>query len=160
MKIALPTLVLGAAALVGVAFTASAQTMDDYKLVSPEQIEWGPGPASIPPGAEAVTLYGDPTKEGLFALRIKAPKDYHIPPHTHPKPEVVTVVSGALRLGMGETPDRDKAQLLSAGSFFALSPGMAHYVYIDEEAVLQLNSIGPWALTYVNSKDDPRQGSQ
>ncbi|MGF1610987.1 MAG: cupin domain-containing protein [Kiloniellales bacterium] len=160
MKYALPTLVLGVAALMGVALVASAQTMDDAKIVSPEQIEWGPGPASIPAGAEAVTLFGDPTKEELFAIRIKAPKDYHIPPHTHPKPEVVTVVSGALRLGMGETADRDKAELLSAGSFFALSPGMAHYVYTDEETVLQLNSVGPWALTYVNPKDDPRQGSQ
>jgi hypothetical protein len=30
---------------------------------------------------------------GLFALRLKLPKGYHIPPHTHPKPEVVTILS-------------------------------------------------------------------
>ena len=27
----------------------------------------------------------------------------------------------------------------------------------DEETVLQLNSNGPWGLTYVNEKDDPRK---
>lgn len=31
-------------------------------------------------------LYGDPAKDGMFAFRLKVPKDYHIPPHTHPKP--------------------------------------------------------------------------
>ena len=30
---------------------------------------------------------------------------------------------------------------------------MQHYVYADEETVLQLNSNGPWGLTYVNQKD-------
>ena len=105
-------------------------------------------------------LYGDPGKEGLFALRLKLPKGYHIPPHTHPKPEVVTVVSGTFRLGMGETADQSKAKSLPSGSFFALSPGMAHFAYADEDAVVQLNSNGPWGITYVNPKDDPRQKSQ
>ncbi len=45
----------------------------------------------------------------------------------------------------------------AAGSFFVMSPGMQHYVYADEETVLQLNSNGPWGLTYVNEKDDPRK---
>jgi len=136
---------------------ATAQTMDEHKIVSPEAIEWAPGPASIPPGAEAAVLYGDPSKEGLFALRLKLPQGYHIAPHSHPKPEVVTVISGTLRLGMGETADEDEVEAVPAGSFFAMAPGMAHYVYTDEETVLQLNSTGPWSLTYVDPKDDPRQ---
>ena len=140
--------------------TASAQMMDEHKVVTPDAVEWAPGPASIPPGAEAAVLYGDPSKEGLFALRLKLPQGYHIAPHSHPKPEVVTVISGTFRLGMGETADQSKAEPLAAGSFFAMAPGMAHYVYTDEETVLQLNSTGPWALTYVNSKDDPRQKTQ
>ena len=58
---------------------------------------------------------------------------------------------------MGVTADQSKAQVLPAGSFFAMSPGMEHYVYADEETVLQLNSNGPWGLTYVNPNDDPRK---
>jgi quercetin dioxygenase-like cupin family protein len=140
--------------------TATAQGTDQHKIVSPTEIKWAPGPASIPPGAQAAVLYGDPSKEGLFALRLKLPKDYAIPPHTHPKPEVVTVVSGTFRLGMGEKPDRAKAQALPAGSFFALSPGMAHYAFADDDTVIQLNSMGPWGLTYVNPADDPRRKTQ
>ncbi|MGH6814482.1 MAG: cupin domain-containing protein, partial [Hyphomicrobiaceae bacterium] len=91
---------------------------------------------------------------------LRLPKGYRIPPHTHPKPEIVTVISGAMRLGMGETVDPGKAKSLPAGSFFALSPGMAHYAIFDEDTVIQLNSTGPWGLTYINPKDDPRQKSQ
>ena len=69
---------------------------------------------------------------------------------------MVTVISGTFRLGMGETADKAKAKALPAGSFFALSPGMAHFAYADEDTVIQLNSTGPWALNYVNPKDDPR----
>jgi quercetin dioxygenase-like cupin family protein len=134
--------------------------MDGHKVVSPQEIKWGPAPPSIPPGAQAATLYGDPSKDGLFALRLRLPKGYHIPPHTHPKPEVVTVLSGTFRLGMGKTADQAKAQALPTGSFFALSPGMEHYAYTDEDTVIQLNSTGPWGLTYVNPKDDPRQKTQ
>jgi hypothetical protein len=38
-----------------------------------------------------------------------------------------------------------------------MSPGMEHYVFADEDTVVQLNSNGPWGLTYVNPKDDPRK---
>ena len=36
----------------------------------------------------------------------------------------------------------------------------AHYAFADEDTVIQLNSTGPWALTYVNPTDDPRQQTQ
>jgi quercetin dioxygenase-like cupin family protein len=157
---ALHTLVIGVIGLVGAASTAPAQTMDGHKVVPAQEIKWGPAPPSIPPGAQATVLYGDPGKEGLFALRLKLPRGYHIPPHTHPKPEVVTVISGTFRLGMGKTADQSKGQPLPAGSFFALEPGMEHYAFADEDTVVQLNSTGPWGLTYVNPKDDPRQKSQ
>ena len=104
-------------------------------------------------------LYGDPSKEGLFALRLKLPKGYHIPPHTHPKPEIVTIISGEGRLGMGEKANEGQAKKLTSGSFMAMPPNMAHYVYVDEETVVQLNSTGPWELKYINPKDDPRQGT-
>jgi quercetin dioxygenase-like cupin family protein len=132
----------------------------DSKILAPEDVKWGPGPASISPGAQAAVLYGDPSKEGLFALRLKLPKGYRIAPHSHPKPEIVTVISGTFRLGMGEKADPSKAQALPAGSFFAMPPGMVHFASNDEETVIQLNSIGPWTLTYVNPKDDPRQKTQ
>jgi hypothetical protein len=74
----------------------------------------------------------DPSKKGVFAMRLKAAKGYHIPPHTHPKPEINTVISGS------------KAQQLPVGSFFALSRSMAHFIFFDEDTVVQINMSGPW----------------
>jgi hypothetical protein len=61
---------------------------------------------------------------------------------------------------MGEAADQSKARRLAAGSFFALPPDTAHYVFIDEETVIQISTVGPWGLTYINPKDDPRQKTQ
>jgi quercetin dioxygenase-like cupin family protein len=108
------SLLAGCTLLAAVPFAACAQTMD-HQLISPNDIKWGAAPPSLPAGAQAAVLYGDPGKEGLFAFRIKTPKDYTIAPHTHPKPEIVTVISGTVRSGMGTTADRAKAQVLPAG---------------------------------------------
>jgi quercetin dioxygenase-like cupin family protein len=145
-------LIAVACALMGV----PATTAQSDVIVNAQEIKWGPAPPSIPSGAQAAVLHGDPGKDGLFSLRLKLPRGYAIAPHTHPKPEIVTVISGTFRLGMGETADKSKGRALSAGGFFALSPGMAHFAFADEDTVIQLNSTGPWSLTYVNPKDDPR----
>jgi quercetin dioxygenase-like cupin family protein len=142
-------------ALVFQATAALAQ--DGHAIVQPDQIKWGPAPAALPSGAQMAVIYGDPTKEGLFAFRLKVPAGYKVPPHTHPVIEAVTVISGTFKLGMGETADEAKAQPLPAGSFFAFPPGTAHYVFIGEETVVQISTNGPWGITYVNPKDDPRQ---
>jgi quercetin dioxygenase-like cupin family protein len=151
------SLLISGTMLAALACGSPVRAADDHKVLTPDEIKWGPAPPSIPKGAQAAAIYGDPSKDELFALRLKLPKGYHIPPHTHPKPEVVTILSGTLRLGQGATADQSKAKPLPAGSFFAMTPGMQHYVYADEDTVLQLNSTGPWGLTYVNEKDDPRK---
>ena len=142
-------------ALCAIAPVASAE--DAHVAIAPNDIKWGPAPKVFPPGAEAALIFGDPSKEGLFALRLKFPAGYAIPPHTHPAIEVVTVLSGTTKLGMGETADPSATTVLPTGSFFALPEGMAHFVFYDEATVIQLTTNGPWGLTYVNPADDPRK---
>src|SRR5438128_11413023 len=93
--------------------TASAE-MGFY---APETIEWKPGPPSLPVGAKMAALEGDPTKEGPFVMRLQAPDGYHILPHTHPKTERVTVISGTMFLATGENLDRSAAKALPAGTY-------------------------------------------
>jgi quercetin dioxygenase-like cupin family protein len=159
MKIALPSLV-AVMAIAAVASTSPADTMAGHTSVSPQDIKWGPAPAMLPSGAEAAVLFGDPSKEGLFVLRLKFPKGYRVPPHIHPVDEVLTVISGTFSMGMGENAHQSKAQPFRAGSFHALPPGTAHYVFIDEETIVQISTVGPWGLTYASPNDDPRQKSQ
>src|SRR5256885_16536415 len=93
-------------------------------LSPPISVEWKAGPAPIPLGAKMAVLEGDPTKEGPFVVRFQFPEGYHVPPHTHPKTERVTVISGVLYLATGEALDRGTAKKLPAGSFGYWPAGM------------------------------------
>lgn len=127
-----------------------------HTRLTPGEVKWSPAPPSIPKGAQVAVLHGDPSKPELFVMRLKFPKGYVIPPHSHPATEIVTVVSGTFRLGEGTKADRATAKPLPAGSFFAYSPGMVHYAFSDTESVVQISTMGPWGLTYANAADDPR----
>jgi quercetin dioxygenase-like cupin family protein len=140
-------------------FAQGAQS-SEMRLYPPTSIEWKPGPAAIPPGAKVAVLEGDPTKKGPFVVRFQFPDGYHIPPHTHPKTERVTVISGALYLATGESLDRSSAKELSSGSFGYWPAGMKHAAWSEGETIIQLHGIGPWQINYVNPADDPRNAKK
>ena len=121
----------------------------------PDELKWEDSKA-LPPGAKVAILEGDPQKEGFFAMRAKLPAGYKIPPHYHPCPERVTVLSGTFHLGAGEKFDDKAGKTLPAGSYTSMPPGMRHYAWTEGETVLQISTIGPWGITYVNPADDPR----
>jgi hypothetical protein len=37
-------------------------------------LKWGPAPAVFPAGAQMAVLSGDPTKAGVFVVRLKTPR--------------------------------------------------------------------------------------
>lgn len=148
---------IGTLALIGAATTAHA-TDAHHTMVANDAIKWGPAPASLPPGAQAAALLGHPTQAGPFVLRLKFPAGFVVPPHRHTKDEMVTVIAGRFGIGSGETLDRAAAHTLPAGSFVHLPGGMPHYaIAIDGEVIVQINGVGPFDVTYVNPKDDPRK---
>jgi quercetin dioxygenase-like cupin family protein len=118
--------------------------------------KWGPAPPMLPPGAQIAVLAGDPTSQGTYAVRLKFPANYTVPPHSHPTDEHVVVVSGELRMGMGETIDKARAMSLGVGGF-ALMPAHAnHYAFTNAETTIVLYGQGPVEFTYVKASDDPR----
>jgi len=140
----------------------SAEDMQstDMRLYPPTTIEWKEGPAALPAGAKVAVLEGDPMKEGPFVIRLQFPDGYHVPPHTHPKTERVTVISGALYLATGEALDRNSAKKLPAGSYGFWPAGMKHTAWSEGETVIQLHGSGPWQINYVNPADDPRNAKK
>lgn len=128
----------------------------EHTILTPADLKWGEGPDALPPGAKAVALEGSLKKEELFHLRLKFPAGYKIPPHWHPGTERVTVLSGSVRLGLGDRFDESRMKPLQAGSFISLPPRTAHFVTVTEDTVIQLSTIGPWSVTYVDPADDPR----
>jgi quercetin dioxygenase-like cupin family protein len=156
-----PLVVAVAAAGLAVAASLSSPTnahngVVHHKVVAADAVEFKPGPATLPAGAQFAVLHGSPAEVGPFVMRLKFPAGYIIPPHMHPEEEHVTVISGAFGVGAGEVHDKAKAPLLAAGSFVQLPTGMAHFAWTEEETVVQINAIGPFGITYVNPADDPR----
>src|SRR5262249_28484506 len=71
----------------------------EHKVVAPDAIKWGELPPIFQKGGKMTVLLGDPSKEGMFIVRIKLPANYKVMPHFHPTTENVTVLSGALAIG-------------------------------------------------------------
>jgi quercetin dioxygenase-like cupin family protein len=129
-------------------------------IVMADQVTWGPGPAALPPGAQAAVLEGDPKQAAPFTMRLLFPAGYRIPAHSHPGVERVTVIQGELKVGMGDKFDASALTPMPAGTFIAMQPGTRHYGQAEGKTVLQITAIGPWKVNYVNPADDPRQKAQ
>jgi len=132
----------------------------EMSLYPTGEIQWKDGPASLPAGAKFAVLEGDPSKEGLFTMRLWLPDGIKISPHWHPKVEHVTVISGTFNVGMGEKFDQTATRAMPAGTFGFWLAEMRHFAWAKGETVLQLHGTGPWIITYVNPSDDPRKPKQ
>src|SRR5260370_38788869 len=85
------------------AFSLPAVAQDTPTQLTPDALAWKENPA-FPKGVQIATLMGDPTKAGdVGVLRIKFPPNFQMPPHTHPYPEVVTVISANIGSSHGDT---------------------------------------------------------
>ena len=126
-----------------------------HVLTTATEIKWGEPPPVFEKGASFTVMSGDPSKAGLFVVRLKMPAGYKIAPHWHPTDEHVTVLSGTFALGMGDKFDKATMKDLPAGGYALLPAEMRHYALAKTEATVQVHGMGPFALTYVNPGDDP-----
>jgi len=110
---------------------------------------WKDAPPTMPPGTKIAVLEGDPKQAGIFTIRLKLKAGSVVKPHTHPRPERVTVLSGKVLVGFGTTADQKKGTTFTAGGFYVNPPDEAHYVFIKEDSVLQLTCEGPWVIKYL-----------
>lgn len=133
--------------------TAASST---WALYVPNEIAWKPAPDSLPPGAKMAVLEGDPAKEGFFTMRLLMPDGYRVAPHWHPNIERLTIISGTVNLGTGDRFDATATKALPAGTYSSMPPKMTHFAWMTGETVLQLSTIGPWQVVYVDPADDPR----
>jgi len=132
------------------------QTTTTHNAFKPGDVTWGPAPPFVQPGAQIAVLEGDPmASSGDFTIRFKMPAGYKVAPHWHPKRENVTVLSGTLKVGMGDKFDESKMMDFPAGSFAYLDPEMHHYVEAAGETVVQIHGMSPVMFNYINPADDP-----
>jgi uncharacterized protein (TIGR02246 family) len=129
--------------------TAAAPPMDPPTLEvhTASALTWGdlnaPG---VPPGAKIAVLHGDPSGPGGFVLRLLFPDGYQVPVHWHPTGENVTVVSGSLGVGMGNSFDATALHTYGPGDFAYIPPNHSHFGLAHGATIVQVNGRGPFVI--------------
>jgi ketosteroid isomerase-like protein len=135
--------------------TAPATAAGPHVLLAPGELKWGDAPPSLPPGAKMTVVQGDPTQAQAFVVRAQVPAGYKVPPHWHPGVENLTILSGTVALGMGETFDESKMTTIPVGGYASLPAEMRHYFMAKTASTFQVHGMGPFVVNYVNPADDP-----
>ncbi|UFS71663.1 cupin domain-containing protein [Geomonas sp. RF6] len=154
----LGTLLLGALlfAVPAAAPLSAAEEAEHPVFINADEMKWDSAPPGLPAGAKATVVYGDPHKPGPFVVRLMTPAGYKIMPHWHTRAENLTVISGALYLGGGDSFDYSKAHALKPGGYHYLPARMHHFAFTDMPTVVQIHGEGPFDINYVRQSDDPR----
>ena len=125
---------------------AGAQDADGNVFHDGESLPWGE-PSN---GTRFLPLYGDYSVDGgVFAFRLEVQPGFEIRPHTHPVTEHMTVLSGRLFIGMGETMDKDAGTAYGPGSYIAIAAGLPAYMWAEEVTVIQVHGVGPFSTQFV-----------
>jgi len=118
-------------------------------MLTVERLYWRPALPGMPSEIKFAALEGNPLESGPFTIRLALQAGQRMPWHRYPEPIRMTVLSGALAMGM-------EGRELSAGGFFAC-PAQQPQSYVARDAsVVQISGMGPWRIAYVNPQDDPR----
>jgi quercetin dioxygenase-like cupin family protein len=125
-------------------------------IVRPSELQWSDSPA-LPAGVKVSILYGDIKKAEPIGFRVKLPAGAMIAPHTHPVDERVTVISGAFAMSEGEKFDKAALKDMPIGSVAIFPRGCVMFGFAREDTIIQVNTEGPWTITYINPADDPRK---
>ena len=119
-------------------------------VVQAQDIEWAPCPPTLPSGCEIAVLEGSPQAPDLFTVRFKVTEAFVMPPHTHPKDERVTVLTGRMAVAFGMDATRDGARRFGPGDYYVNARDAIHSVWADGPSVIQITGIGPWEAHFVD----------
>lgn len=120
----------------------------DATIKLPEDITYK---AALPGIPQVAVLFGDPTKPGVYVVRVKVPSGLKLMPHWHPdEVRTVVVLSGTFLHGYGEQWDEAKLKVHPPGTFFSEPFKAPHFAWAkDGEVVLQITATGPTATTSI-----------
>ena len=129
--------------------TGQSVKPDQHGFIAAQLEELTPGE-----GANQVLIAGDPSKPGMYVVRIRFAPGRGSRPHFHSQDRYITVIKGTWWVALG--PDSDVYDLnkmvpMKAGSFVKHPAGGHHYdAAKDEEVIVQIVGMGPVTTTQVN----------
>ncbi len=132
----------------GIAYAQTTTAPAGPTIVTLDNAKWTPGTGMMK-GVDIAVLYGDPTKAGPYIVRVKIPANTNVPAHYHGDTENVTVISGALWVGMGDKADPANMKELGPGTFVSVPAGMHHSAMTKIPTIIQIEGNGPMTMTAV-----------
>lgn len=88
-------------------------------------------------------ITGKEDSPGMYVYRVRFEKGHRNEPHYHTDERVITVLSGSVYVGFGESFKESDMKKISAGGVYTEPKKVPHYVWAkDESAVLQVVGSG------------------
>ena len=110
----------------------------DFKL--PDQFEWKDNGSN----SKTATLFGDPSKPGLFVQITKRGPDTWSQTHSHLNERFITVLAGTFLIGTGPKFDKNNTVAIGPGGVVHDIPNQMHYDGTGPEgATLEFIAMGP-----------------
>ncbi len=95
-------------------------------------------------GAQQAILEGDPSKPGLYVIRMKFPPGVMSRPHTHSQDRLAVVLKGTWWTGTGPDFKPETTVPVKTGGFMKHPKDGVHYDGAkDEEVIVQIIGMGP-----------------
>src|SRR5262249_23560297 len=139
-----------------ISMTPAAAQQGQHMTMTNEALKWVEPPTF--PGAKLAIVQNDPSKEKPFVYHVKLPANYKITPHYHKATENLTVHSGVFYIALERKFDQRSATSLPVGGFVSIPPTHRHFAWAGgQETLIQVHSVGPTDITFVNPADDPRK---
>jgi quercetin dioxygenase-like cupin family protein len=109
-------------------------------------------PKGANPGIQMTNLVGDPTKPGLYTVRVALAPHTQAKPHVHRDNRSVTVLSGTWSMGYGAHFDEKALKALPPGSVYTEPAGQAHFSQAgNEPVVILVTGYGPSDTKFVTN---------
>ena len=133
--------------------TAFGQTdARGFVRIAPEQIKWVDEPDGL--GVQRAVIHGDPSKPGIYVIRVKFPPGVMSNNHRHKEDRHAVVLKGTWWTGTGDEFAPGKTVPLTAGSYMMHPAGASHFDGAKgEEVVLQLIGYGPSETNRLREKE-------
>jgi quercetin dioxygenase-like cupin family protein len=113
-----------------------------FLRVAPEDVKWVEDADGS--GVQRATIHGDPTKPGIYVVRIKFPPGTMSLNHYHQEDRHAVVLKGTWYTGTGDVFDPGTTVPLKSGSYMMHPAGAHHFDGAkDEEVILQIIGYGP-----------------
>jgi quercetin dioxygenase-like cupin family protein len=125
---------------------------DGFVRTSPEEVQWKDVPGGL--GAQMAIIDGDPSKPGIYVIRMKFPPGVMSRNHFHPEDRHAVVLKGTWYTGTGDAFDPERTVPLKPGSYMKHPAGGHHFDGAkDEEVIVQIVGYGPTGMTLLRPEE-------